>query len=248
MPGKKGDTYSLLIDGYLLPRQEYFEKYGHMDQYDLVETLYRENGPGFTDFIKGNFIIIIACPEVGFYIFTDRIGMKKVFYYFEEKSGEYILSNRFKLVADAVESEPDYTNIAIEVLTHHFIDGLTYLKGIRYSKPASRIRFDGKLNFEHYWDCTELLKLEIEEITPDRLAGEFRGILKYCIDYLKPGKVAVTITGGLDSRTILAALLNIGVKPYTFSYGHPQSPDVVCGRKLAAACDLEYHNHYVQPT
>ncbi|MCP4154760.1 MAG: hypothetical protein GY757_43970, partial [bacterium] len=41
---------------------------------------------------------------------------------------------------------------------------------------------------------------------------------------------------------------NLGVKPYTFSYGHPQSPDVVCGRKLAAACDLEYHNHYVQPT
>lgn len=246
-----GETGYLLIDGYLLPRTAHHSRYARMEPAQLAVQLYNEYGDGFIEYIKGSFIIVLVIPGRGFSIFTDRLGLRKVFYFYREDGGDFILSNRFHSIAGNVETKPDVTAVALEALMHHYIDGTTFLEGIRYSSPASRIVGDESgrtLSFHTYWDCTRLLDLETADISPGEMAGEFKTITRNYIDYLKPGKVSVTLTGGLDSRTILAALLNIGIRPHAFTYGHPESLDVATALEIAGKCDLKYHNHYVQPT
>lgn len=249
--GGSGENGFLLIDGYLLPRASCHNLYAHLEPAELVHRLYKEYGDGFIDYIKGSFIIVLVTPGRGFSIFTDRLGLRKVFYYYDEGRGDFIFSNRMQGIAGSVDAKTDVIAVAVESLMHHYIDGMTFLEGIRYSSPASRIVCDEsgrKLFFHTYWDCTRLLDTEVTDISPGEMAEEFKTITRNYIDYLKPKTVSVTLTGGLDSRTILAALLNIGVKPHAFTYGHPESVDVTTARDIAGKCDLKYRNHYVQPT
>ena len=67
--------------------------------------------------------------------------------------------------------------------------------------------------------------------------GEFaeywKSIIKQYTDYLKPKALSMTLTGGIDSRMILSAFLNLGIKPNAFTFGNPHSFDGVIAAKLA---------------
>ncbi|MCP5104678.1 MAG: hypothetical protein GY950_14940 [bacterium] len=249
LPGKS-KKYLFLVDGYILPRREYDHLFTNLNQQELLIECFKKYGPDFVRYMKGNFIIAQVTPGQGFAIFTDRMGIKKVFYYHDKNSGDFMFSNKIAPIAHSVKTQPDAHNIAVEALTHHYIGGLTFLKDIFYSSPAARILFTpaGNLSFENYWDCTRLLNLDIIDMEPAELGNAFRDIVRRYIEFLKPQKTAVTLTGGLDSRTILAALLNLDIKPHAFTYGHPESPDVLTALRIAEACDLRYHNHYDPPS
>lgn len=54
-----------------------------------------------------------------------------------------------------------------------------------------------------------------------------------------PGRVHAALSGGFDSRLIVAGLLAAGVQPHLFVYGDADSPDVAIARAVAAATGLE---------
>lgn len=251
LPGEEIESLFLLLEGFVLPRREFENRFTNLSQEELILTLYREHRDDFIRFIKGNFIILIGEPRNGFSLHTDQLGIKKVFYYHNPASGEFVLSNRFGAIAGRVDREPDITALAVKSLTHHYLGGLTFLKDIRCSGPASYIHFnsgENKLIFDKYWDCTQLLDRPVEDIPPMAMAEYFKSIIKGYLAFLQPGKVSVTLTGGLDSRTILAALLSLGRMPYTFTYGHPQSIDAVTAQEVAGAVNLKHHTHHVPPS
>jgi hypothetical protein len=240
-----GDKVTILIDGYVLPRINNKNDLSGSTYSVLIKELYLKYNLDFVNYIKGNFIIIVLKgPE--FHIFTDRIGIRKFFYY--SKGGIFIISNRFKLLSKNTNCEVDYENLAIYSLMNHFIDGLTFVKDIFYSHPSSKIYFNGALNFDSYWKCEELLNLEINQVSYDDFAEKFIRIIKSYIDYLNPDKISLTLTGGLDSRAILVALLHLGVKPELFTYGNPYSGDVIIAKKIAKACGLNHKNYYLKPS
>ncbi len=248
---KKRETYYLLIEGFVLPRRDYKGPHAGLSAGELVIRLYREHGEDFIRYVKGNFVILLVNPDGEFLLFTDHLGLKKFFYYHSPGTGDFFLSNRLEAVSGLVETEVDPVSVAMSAMVHHYIDGRTFLKDIRYTSPASHVHynvFKRELRFGNYWDCAELMNLEITETAPLDMAGEFKGILGDYLKHLSPSRISVTLTGGLDSRTILAALLDLGVQPHTFTYGHPQSPDAVTARNVAKAVDLKYHCHSVTPT
>ncbi|MCW0200504.1 MAG: asparagine synthase [Rhodanobacter thiooxydans] len=54
-----------------------------------------------------------------------------------------------------------------------------------------------------------------------------------------PGRVNAALSGGFDSRLIVAGLLAAGMQPRLFVYGDADSSDVVIARAVAVAADLE---------
>lgn len=56
------------------------------------------------------------------------------------------------------------------------------------------------------------------------------------------GKVAITLTGGFDSRVVLAALLHFGVKPICVTYGDERNRDIQISRKIAEHFGLKHYN------
>jgi hypothetical protein len=54
--------------------------------------------------------------------------------------------------------------------------------------------------------------------------------------------VSLTLTGGMDSRVILACLLKAGIKPNCITFGNPHARDIYFAQKLAREFDLPFHN------
>lgn len=52
------------------------------------------------------------------------------------------------------------------------------------------------------------------------------------------GKIGCTITGGIDSRSVLANLINLGIKPHLYITGHETQSDVQIAKEIADATNL----------
>lgn len=76
----------------------------------------------------------------------------------------------------------------------------------------------------------------------DRLSDIFLHIVERNIQDYKDSEKSLTLTGGMDSRIILACLLKLGVKPICLTYGNPEAKDIVYARNLAKAFGLQHHN------
>jgi len=62
--------------------------------------------------------------------------------------------------------------------------------------------------------------------------------------FSKTNSVKLGITGGKDSRLVLALAINSGIKSkiQLFTNGHPNHPDVVVGKMIADRLNLQHDN------
>jgi len=79
-------------------------------------------------------------------------------------------------------------------------------------------------------------------LTIEDVADSIYGIITYHIENLKDSQISLTLTGGMDSRVILACLLKAGVKPNCLTFGNPGARDIFFAKKLAQAFNLDFHN------
>ena len=56
------------------------------------------------------------------------------------------------------------------------------------------------------------------------------------------GEVGITLTGGFDSRVLLAALLFSGIKPICFTYGDPLNNDIIISKRICETLGLKHMN------
>ncbi len=78
---------------------------------------------------------------------------------------------------------------------------------------------------------------EIKEI-----ANTLFSICTYYIGKNKDSDITLTLTGGMDSRIILAALLKADIKPNCLTFGNSKSKDVILANNLAENFGLHFHN------
>ena len=240
---KDNGNVNILIDGYVLPRRDCFDQFSHLEQYPLIEKLFLNFGTAFIDYIKGAFNILIIDSD-RFYIFNDRHSIKKFFIYRNEN--QFLISNSLKTITDNCAVSINRENIALFCLMEHFIDGMTLYDDVSYSKPASKVTFDGNLDIDNYWQCDTLLTLGTVSYPFDYIAKKWRDIINSYVLFLKPKDITMTLTGGNDSRMILSALLNLGIDINTFTFGNPKSNDGVIAEKIAEELKINYNNHYVR--
>ena len=233
----------LLIDGYILPRVEYFDEYKNLNQHELIENLYIKHNDNFIKYIKGVFNIILI-KENSFQIFNDRHSIKKFFIY--QDDDVWIIANNLSLISKKKKLEVNKINAALFCLMEHFIDGTTLFKAVSYSKAATKLIFDKELKKEYYWSSQELIDLQKKDYSYCFLSEYWKNLIKYYIQYLQPKAITMTLTGGNDSRMILAALLNLGEKISAFTFGNPLSYDGVISQLIADRTGIAYDNYFVE--
>jgi len=234
------------IDGYIIPREFCFTEYKHLRETALVMTLFKKYGVDFIRYIKGIFNIILIKDE-SFFLFNDRHSVKKFLVY--EENGKFIVSNSLSIISDQVALEIDRENAALFCLVSHFVNGNTLYQNLTYSKPATVIEFNKSLNIRHYWIPGELLQSGEKIRSLKEFSENWRILIKNFLEYFNPRQIALTLTGGNDSRLILATLLTLKAKPKLFSYGDPLSSDVLTAKRIAEATNLKFSNHFIpEPT
>lgn len=236
------DDIIVLIDGFVLPRFDFKDVFSERKNGELVVYLYKKYGEKFIQYLKGTFNLIVL-KNGKFKLYNDHIGLKKFFIY--EANSEFLISSDINYITRNKELQLDKTGLAVNSLFHHFTGGVTLYKNVRTSPNASEITFSDKLETEVYWSYKELAEFERQNLSFDNFADKITHITKGYLDYIGSDKISMTLTGGMDSRTILALLLKLGYKPNTFTFGRGVSADVEAAKKIAKSFNLKFNNYAV---
>ena len=238
-----GSGINITIDGYVIPRVAFFEELKEFSQEELVRKLYLEFGESFIHRVKGIFTIIIE-ENNNCLIFSDRSGIKKYFIYRDES--DYYISNSLTLLAKNNNLEIDYENGAVFLLFSHFIGDYTLFKKVNTGRPGGLLRIsNGIITSEFYWEPGQIIKQSKPVHRPISFYSEsWKNILHGYLNFLKPDTVSLTLTGGNDSRMVLAGLLKLPFTLRTFTYGDPMSHDGIISSMISNQVKLEHVNYF----
>lgn len=208
--------------------------------------LYEELGDSFFVKLNGWFCgLLIDLRKKKVILFNDRYGMQRL--YLHERKDSFYFASEAKCI---LKIKPELKNISDQSLAELFsyqcvLENRSLFQEIYLMPGGSCWEIQhGKEIYRHsYFDPTEFEELPLLERNAffTKLKEIFREILpKY---FQSNGQIAFSLTGGLDTRTILANIPNSVTNVQTYSHcgTHRDCYDVKIARKVAAICGLPHH-------
>lgn len=231
-----GDDYDLAAkaeelrrQGFALPRDV-----------DVLFHLYERHGPDFVATLEGGFSgFLLDLREKRALLFNDRYGLNRI-YLHSAHGAVYFASEAKSLLAVLPQCrEFDRRGMAEYLSVGCVLQDRSLFREISLLPGASlwTIREGGKVERRKYFSATtweEQAPLDAASYE-DQLVETFRQIVPRYLRGQEP--VGLSLTGGLDSRMVLAWT---GSKPgtlpsYTFGGPYRECADVSIGRALARA-------------
>ncbi len=238
------DGIYVAIDGFVCPVNSIFHKYHLFSQEDLIIELYSTYGENFIQYVKGFFVIVIITPEK--VLIVNDIHSVKRFYY-SNKSNRYFITNDPMMLKHLDKLNPNPYAAPMLAAFQHFVEGYTLFEDVFYSKPASIFFAEmNQLKMQEYLDIDYFAGLSKQKITINDFMSEFQTSIHNQFSFLNCKKPALTLSGGRDTRTILATLLRQNISPHCFSYGNPKSMDNQTATNIADKLKLDYHNFHIE--
>lgn len=206
-------------------------------------ALYAEHGVDFLGRLNGQFCGVLTDRQARrVMLFTDRYGMERV-YLHETPDATYFASEvKALLTLPSARRGLDDTAVA-EWLTYNCVSNWrTLFRGIE-CMPGGTVRtfVDGDSRERRYFDLQDWRSQE--PLSDDAFEAEFDSTFRSIVPaYMRAqARTGISLTGGLDSRMVVACLPSMEVDPisYTFAGQHSTVDDEIAG-SVAAACDLEH--------
>ena len=178
------------------------------------------------------------------YVFTNRLGTYHAYYL--SKDGQNVISTYYLGLAKSVrDKQLDWEGITGFMAMGFFPGTTTYLEGASVLENASCYTFNQDLELIEYkryrdWNYEPLNTSQAD------LLEEFNSILKSSLAYATKNKrVALPISGGLDSRTITGSITNNPTYKslWGFSYGYTEkSIENKIALKIANARNIDFNS------
>jgi hypothetical protein len=241
----QGVTYRYWCKGYFYYDSAYYlsDTAG-----EFIEKLISGNKKEAIKELNGIFqCILIDETEKKVFLINDRFGFYQLFYHYTNEMA-CISDDFWKLTTHFDICELDETS-ALEFLQFRYVSGkYTLAKDIFCLEPSSflEITYNSQItiNREEYWQ----FRYQPKEITlfnaEEKIYTCLNDIIARFNQYLFKNKiVGISLSGGLDTRYVLALLLKNGVKAEnikSFTYGSPTSQDIRFACQLAKAAGIEH--------
>ena len=233
-----------VMEGYLLPRKNEPEAYFKLKAEELADALFGKYGEQFVHHVKGNFTLI-QLNQDGFKIYSDRFGIKKYFYW--QRGKEFIISSELKEITKQINAQPSAENMAIYALTYHFTGGRTLFAGVMHNLPGQIIEYnDGTFKTSYYWRPEQLLNLSKIDVQINDISNSLIAVIESNIKLIDQNSISLSLTGGADTRNLLAVFMKLGVRPHLYTYGNPASADCSKARIIADGLSLEHEIYDIQ--
>lgn len=220
--------------------EHHSDERGAQDASEVVD-LYERHGKQFLRYLNGWFQGVLIDRRINeLLVFNDRYGMQRV--YRHEENGTLLLATEAKAI---LRVRPHLRMLDLQALGEMIacggvLDHRSLFKGITTLPGASLLRFQNGHLFsaDNYfrreeWEGQSVLSgPEFEEAA----VAVFPKIVRRYWRSSQP--LAVSLTGGLDSRLIMAYLREEAQAPncYTFDGLYKESIDVKIARKVAKIC------------
>ena len=224
--------------------------YEYVDQATLLDSCigYIENTQNVFADPAGHYCLLVYHKQKKeHYVFTNRLGTYHVYYL--SKGSQNVISTYFLgLARSAKDKQLDWEGITGFMAMGFFPGTTTYLEGISVLENSSCYTFNQELELIEHKKYREW-NFEMTQISQADLLEEFNSILSSSLTYsTKDKRVALPISGGLDSRTIVG---NITHNPkyktlWGFSYGYTEkSVENKIASKIANARKIDFNSFKV---
>lgn len=216
---------------------------------DILEAFARdaEKGEPAAEELCGHCAVVErrASPP-GVRVWTNAAGSLHV-YHADGAKGR-ALATRMAHVLPWSEKKLDWEGLAGFFGLGFFPGDRTHLTDIRILRPGSLYEFGAGGGLER---CEKYWRWQHE---PDERRSEAETIAEFgerlrtvVADETREGRVALPLSGGLDSRTV-AACLPEGAKPFSYGYGYtPDSNEIRIARQVAERAGLRFRGHVIRP-
>lgn len=203
------------------------------DLYLFVD--FSPSGAFFND-LQGHFCIFVY-KEGNLYVFNDYFGVYQVFH----NDTYTVISNSFLSVVRSLNSKA----ISKQALYEYISDGAsyadeTYIKGVNVLDAFSIHQLLPK---HHRIDKKYSPPQIVTKGFDERVEATLGNLVDYFLALKCFGEsVCTALSGGYDSRLILALLTKVGIKPFVFVYGGSRSRDVVISKAIGEGEGIAIHH------
>jgi asparagine synthase (glutamine-hydrolysing) len=197
-------------DGILLNSKKLRGKYHSDTNFSLIDYIYSNNGINGISEIKGDFSGFIFDKKTKFlHIFTNHIGSKPVFYFFDKEKQELFFGSDLRILVYAMRKrgysiQLSETGAYCLLTIGYMIGDNTIIKNIKKIPPGSILTFsEGDIKIDQYYkivstpyvtDSEEIIIKKLHSLFVDAIKLEYDKDLEYNYSHI------VTLSGGLDSR------------------------------------------------
>lgn len=185
------------------------------------------------------------------HVWTNRMGT--IHSYYAINNNRFAIGTSFHSVANIASNKKiDWLGLAEFFQFGFFSEDTTFFEDIKIFNPASHYIFDdqGKLiQNKRYWEWKHSPE---GSGTYEESATEFACIFDEVMEnMISQGRIAVPISGGLDSRSTVASIFSTQQEKSRFwSYSYGYSSDSIETRissQIAKARDLRFSSFTIQP-
>jgi asparagine synthase (glutamine-hydrolysing) len=212
---------------------------------DLLLHLYEEYGEAFLNNLHGVFTLAIWDAQAQkLLVANDRFGLWPVYY--AQHDGRLLFAPEVKgILADSsIPHVVDDTAVAHFFHFGHLLGDETFFTHIELLPPASVLVWqEGKATVKQYWDL-ELTDRYLDQPEADlveRLVVLTHQAVERRLCDSGDHTIGLLLSGGLDTRTLVAAIDRTRFSYPTFVFGTPHGEDVLAAQQIA---DLIGNPHY----
>ena len=240
-----GKIYDYEKERKELQRQGY--KFSVDNDPEFCLHLYEQLGKNFVKQLNGTFIIaIIDLKQQKLVIMNDRYGLRPLYYAVEDN--RLLVASEVKAIQGVKPKRKLNDEAIADFLTFgEILDDKTFFAGIKVLPPASILEYiDGKIHIEQYWDFeyeaatdtseeefVEQLVQTLSQAVKRRLVGNYR--------------YGVHLSGGLDSRSIVAAMGEAAPQVIAFTLGVKDCDEVKIARLVTEKSNMNHQIVEINP-
>lgn len=215
----------------------------------LILHLLEKRGTQIIQSLNGSFTLALWDFKRNLLLIAnDRYGLRPLYYFWQDSL--FIFASEMKSILTFREVKKEIDNQALAELfnLNYILEERTLFKHIKVLSPASILTFkDGTLKIEKYWEPvvgkSEQRFKQKEAI--EKAHSLLLQAMKRQMDDQKPK--GCYLSGGLDSRTILGTVSQLGYKIPTFTYGRVGCDDQKGAEFISSTLGMENYFFEVSP-
>lgn len=229
----------------------FFSVSGYLDaDKEILKKVAADSAQQKQNFVRnctGIFAIIFANEhQQNVNAYVPFHGVEHLFY--GETQDFYVISNRATVISFLLNGRVKYNlssfcgYINTHGLSSHFTFTDTPFEGVKTIPPGSELIISpSRIKLNDYDHQSEVSSNAIFDDLAQALIDHFSLIKKFNCN------ININITGGKDSRLLLAVATHLGLDIQGFTFGAPDTNDVNIGQRICQALDVPHTNKSLTP-
>jgi asparagine synthase (glutamine-hydrolysing) len=216
---------------------------------EFILHLYEDCGKDFVHKLNGSFTLIIWDEKSQeLLMINDRYGLRPLYY--AERDGYLLLGSEVKAILqdEKFERIVDDRSVADFFSFGYILGTKTFFKGIELLPPASILTCSaGQISIEQYWDFN--FNEEYEDQSEEYYIKNLSKLILQAVERQMNGthRIGVPLSGGFDSRTIVASISKKHYPIHTFTFGKPNCNDAKFAQMVADKLGTDHHFFEFKP-